>query len=121
MAYTFKDIKVWQKAHEMVLEIYKVTKKFPNSEKYGLTAQLRRSAASVATNIVEGYKRRSDKDFAHFLNMADTSLEETKYHLLLACDLKFLDKNNYERLIKLTDEIGRMLSGFQKKLKAYGL
>ncbi len=121
MAHTFKNIKVWQKAHEMVLEIYKITKEFPSSEKYGLTAQLRRSAASVATNIVEGYKRRSDKDFAHFLNIADGSLEETKYNLLLACDLKYFGKNNYERLSALADEVGRMLSGFQKKLIAYSL
>lgn len=121
MAHTFKNIKVWQKAHEMILEIYKVTKIFPSSERYGLTAQLRRSAASVATNIVEGYKRRSDRDFAHFLNLADTSLEETKYHLLLAFDLKYLSRSSYERLSLLADEVGRMLFGFQKslKLKAY--
>jgi four helix bundle protein len=118
MAYTFKNIKVWQKAHELVLEIYKVTKMFPSSEKYGLTAQIRRAGASVATNIVEGYKRRSDKDFAHFLNMADSSLEETKYHLLLAYDLEYVEKNYHEQLLILANEIGRMLSGFQKKLKA---
>jgi len=121
MAHTFKNIKVWQKAHELVLEVYKVTKTLPSSEKYGLTAQLRRAAASVATNIVEGYKRRSDKDFAHFLNMADSSLEETKYHLLLAFDLKYMDKNDYERLSVLAEEVGRMLFGFQKKLIAYSL
>ena len=117
MAHTFKNIKVWQKAHEMVLEIYKATKRFPASERYGLTTQLRRSAASVATNIVEGYKRRSNKEFAYFLNMADSSLEETKYHLLLACDLKYLDKDAHEELSRLTDEVGRMLFGFQKTLK----
>lgn len=100
----------------MVLEIYKVTKTFPSSEKYGITAQLRRAAASVATNIVEGYKRRSDKDFAHFLTIADGSLEETKYHLLLACDLKYMGKNEYERLLLFADEVGRMLSGFQRRL-----
>ncbi|OGL38305.1 MAG: hypothetical protein A2042_08610 [Candidatus Schekmanbacteria bacterium GWA2_38_11] len=116
MSYTFKNIKVWQKAHELVLEIYKVTKTFPSSEKYGLTPQLRRSVASVATNIVEGYKRRSDKDFAHFLNIADGSLEETKYHMLLANDLKYMDKKDYEHLSILADEVGRMLSAFQKKL-----
>ncbi len=116
MAYTFKDIKVWQKAHKLVLEIYKVTKTFPNSEKYGLTTQLKRSSASVATNIVEGYKRRTNKDFAHFLNMADASLEETKYHLLLAYDLEYMDKNNFEHLSVLADEVGRMLFGFQRKL-----
>ena len=105
----------------MVLETYRLTKLFPSAEKYGLTAQLRRSAASVATNIVEGYKRRSDKDFAHFLNMADSSLEETKYHLLLAHDLTYLSKDDYENLLKAADEVGRMLSGFQKKLKAYSV
>ena len=118
MAHTFKNIKVWQKAHELVLEIYKVTKTFPSSEKYSLTAQIRRSSASVATNIVEGYKRRSDKDFAHFLNIADSSLEETKYHVLLAHDLKYMDKDNYEQLSMLLEEVGRMLSAFQKKLIA---
>lgn len=102
----------------MTLETYKVTKLFPSSERYGITAQLRRSSASVAANIVEGYKRRSDKDFAHFLNMADGSLEETKYHLLLAYDLKYLNKDKYEELSILADEVGRMLFGFQKKLKA---
>jgi len=121
MGRTFKEIKVWQKAHQLVLEIYKITEIFPRSEKYYLTPQLRRSSASIPTNIVEGYKRRSDKDFAHFLNIADSSLEETKYHLLLAYDLSYLDKINYERVSILADEIGRMLYGFQAKLKAYGL
>ena len=116
MPYTFKSIKAWQKAHELVLNIYDVTTKFPVSERFGLTAQLRRSASSVATNIVEGYKRKSRKDFAHFLNMSDASLEETKYHLLLAFDLKFLDKNDYEKLLATADETGRMRSGFQKRL-----
>jgi len=118
MARTFKEIKVWQKAHELVLEIYKITEGFPNSERYSLTSQLRRSGASICTNIVEGYKKKSDKDFAHFLNMADSSLEETKYHLLLAFDLRYLDKISYERLSILADEVGRMLYGFQNKLKA---
>ena len=116
MAYTFKDIKVWQKAHGLVLEIYKVTKDFPSFERYGLTSQIRRLSSSIATNIVEGYKRRSSKDFAHFLNMADSSLEETKYHLILACDLGYLDKKNYESLSTMADEVGRMLFGFQKSL-----
>ncbi len=118
MAHTFRNIKVWEKAHELVLELYKITVSFPVHERYGLTSQLRRSAASVATNIVEGYKRRSDKDFAHFLNIADSSLEETKYHLLLAYDLKYLEERGYKRIILLSDEVGRMLFGFQKSLTA---
>lgn len=99
----------------MVLEIYQVTKRFPETEKYGLTSQLRRSAVSIPTNIVEGYKRKSNKDFAHFLNMADSSLEETKYHLFLSCDLKYISKDDYDRLLTSADEVGRMLSGFQKR------
>ena len=118
MAYTFKDIKVWQKSHALVLEVYKVTRNFPDSEKYGLVSQIRRSAASIATNIVEGYKRQSGKDFAHFLNMADSSLEETKYHLLLARDLHYMNKIEHDRFLALIEEIGRMLYGFQKKLTA---
>jgi len=118
MAGTFKEIKVRQKAHLLVLEIYKISESFPHSERYSLTSQLRQSSASVPTNIVEGYKRRSDKDFAHFLNLADSSLEETKYHLFLAQDLGYLDKISYARLSVLSDEIGRMLYGFRNKLKA---
>ena len=118
MAHTFRDIKVWQKAHELVLEVYKITKTFPDSERYGLITQLRRSSASIPTNIVEGYKRKSDKDFAHFLNIADSSLEEAKYHLFLAYELKYLVGSEYQRLSTIADEIGRMLYGFQNKLKA---
>jgi|SRR3989338_7393461 len=118
MAHTFKNIKVWQKAHELVLAIYKLTKVFPISERYGLTSQIRRSAASVATNIVEGYKRNSNKDFAHFLDIADCSLEETKYHLLLVHDLGYIDQKDHEDLLKKSDEVGRMLFGFRKKLTA---
>lgn len=118
MAYTFRDIKAWQKAHKLVLEIYQSTKEFPKFETYGLTSQLRRSSSSVATNIVEGYKRRTDKDFSHFLNIADTSLEETKYHLLLAHDLEYLSKDKFDELSVMSDEVGRMLAGFQKRLIA---
>jgi four helix bundle protein len=123
MAHTFRNIKVWEKAHKLVLQIYMITRNFPVSERYGLTTQLRRSAASVATNIVEGYKRKSDKDFSHFLNMADSSLEETKYHMILARDLKYLSQAEYGYLSDLADEVGRMLYGFQKhiKLTAYSL
>ena len=116
MAHTFRDIKVWQKAHELVLGVYKVSKGFPEEEKYGLTSQLRRSAASVPTNIVEGYKRKSKREFAYFLTLADSSLEETKYHLLLAYDLGYLGDTNHTQLSQLADEVGRMLFGFKKQI-----
>jgi len=121
MAHAFKNIKVWQKAHHLVLEIYKVTDKFPIRERYGIISQIRRSAASIATNIVEGYKRKSEKDFLHFLNIADSSLEETKYHILLALDLNYLRNEDYEALSGMAEDVGRMLYGFQAKLKAYSL
>lgn len=71
----------------------------------------------MPTNIVEGYKRNSDKEFAYFLNIADSSLEETKYHLLLASELQYLDSKHYERLSLLADEVGKMLFGFKNSLK----
>ncbi len=81
-------------------------------------AQIRRSVSSIPTNIVEGFKRISSKEFAHFLNIADASLEETKYHLILAYDLGYLSKDEYKKLDDLCNEVGRMLYGLQKKLSS---
>ena len=114
----FEDLEVWQKAHELTLQIYKVTKEFPKEEKYRLGDQLRRSAASVATNIVEGNSRTHKAEFQQFLNMARSSLEETKYHLLLARDLRYLDEGAYGELQSGCEEIGRMLAGLIKSLKS---
>ena len=100
----------------MVLEVYKVTRIFPAEEKYGLVAQLRRSAASVPTNVVEGFKRRGDKDYARFINIAEGSLEETKYHIILAHDLEYLEQSDYDNLTNLCEEVGKMLNGLYKKL-----
>ena len=113
---TFKDLKVWQKSHELTLEVYRITKSYPNEEKFGLVSQLRRSASSIPTNLAEGFKRRSRKDFAHFVNIAEGSLEETKYTLFLSYELGYLDKNKLDRLNKIGDEVGRMLTGLYKKL-----
>ena len=116
MIKTFRDLNVWQKAHNLVLAIYKITKDFPADEKYGLVMQLRRSAASIPTNIVEGFKRKSKKDYAHFINIADSSLEETKYHIILAKDLEYLKEEDFNKLNDICDEIGEMLHGFYKSL-----
>ena len=121
MIKTFRDLNVWQKAHMLALEIYKITRRFPKEETYGLVVQLRRAAVSIPTNIVEGFKRRSKKEYAHFINIADGSLEEAKYQLLLSKELGYLDNTDFERLEILSDEIGRMLSGFHKKLITYDL
>lgn len=118
---TFRDLKVWEKSHGLVLEIYKVTKIFPRDEKFGLVSQLRRSASSVPTNIVEGFKRKSNRDFAHFLNLADASLEETKYHVILSRDLKYINERQFETLNSICDEVGRMLNGLQRKINSQNL
>ncbi len=116
---SFRDLKVWQKAHHMVLDVYEMTRTFPREERYGLTQQMRRAASSVPTNIVEGFKRRSDKEFAYFLNLADASLEETKYHVMLARDLGYLKEVEHGAVSALCDEVGRMLYGFQKVLSRH--
>ncbi|OGY22568.1 MAG: hypothetical protein A2113_04240 [Candidatus Woykebacteria bacterium GWA1_44_8] len=114
----FENLEVWKKSHAFTLKIYKVTNTFPKEEKYRLGDQLRRSAASVATNIVGGNSRTHKAEFQQFLNMARSSLEETKYHLLLARDLGYLDDKTYVQLQGDCEEIGRMLSGLMKSLKS---
>ena len=83
-----------------------------------MVAQIRKSSASIPTNIAEGFKRKSTKDYLHFLNIADASLEETKYHILLSFDLGYITKENYTLLSCQCEEIGKMLCGLQKKLSA---
>ena len=111
----FQDLLVWQKAHVLALGIYRVTKRFPNEERHGLVSQMRRAAVSVPANLVEGHKRTSKRDFANFLSIAESSLEELKYYLLLSRDLGYLTTDVSNSLYDTAEEIGRMLHG----LKAY--
>lgn len=117
---TFQDLQVWQKAHALVLNIYRSASLFPKEEQYGLVNQIRRAAASIPTNIAEGYKRRGAKDYARFVNMADASLEETKYHLILARDLGYLTSEQYTELAGFCDEVGKMLNGLYNALVRKG-
>ena len=105
----YERLRVWQLAHELTLEIYKVTATFPSSEKYGLTAQLRRAAAAVPTNIVEGNARRHRREYIHYCLIARASIAETKYLLRLSLDLKLISLEKYESLFAGYDEAGRML------------
>lgn len=116
MVKTFRDLIVWQKAHQLTLEIYEITKTFPTEERFGLALQIRRSSSSVPTNIAEGHKKKSRKEYLHFLNTADCSLEETKYQLILSKDLKYLKENDFDRIFDLGEEVGRMLFFLQKSL-----
>lgn len=116
--HSYKQLKVWELSHQLVLDIYKVTKKFPASEKYGLTSQLRRSISSVPTNIVEGNSKKTSKEYIQFLYTAKASLAEATYQLLLARDLKYLSGSSYSKLNMQATEIGKMLSSLVKYLKS---
>jgi four helix bundle protein len=112
----YRKLTVWKKSHLLTLSIYKVTSEFPKSEMYGLTSQMRRSCASIPTNIAEGCGRDSGGEFSQFLRIAQGSASELEYQLLLAKELLFLPAKAYELLDSQLNEIRRMLTSFQKKL-----
>jgi four helix bundle protein len=113
----FRDLKVWEKGHELVLDVYRATATFPKSEQYGLTSQLRRCSSSIPANIAEGCGR-SDGDFGRFLQIAMGSASELEYHALLAHDLKLLDDASYERLATNVTDVKRMLASLIKTVRA---
>ena len=110
----FQDLVVWQKAHEFALGVYRITKGFPSEERFGLISQFRRAAVSVAANIAEGYKRRTSRDKAWFVTISQGSLEECRYFLILAKDLKYIDE--ITTLWNLSDEVGRLLNRYRSAL-----
>jgi four helix bundle protein len=114
----FRQLKVWEKAHQLALAVYKETKGFPKEELYGLTSQIRRASMSIPTNIAEGCGRNTDADFARFLQIAMGSASETEYQLLLARDLEFLKNEQYQKLNTDVTEVKRMLTSFIQTLKA---
>jgi len=114
----FRELKVWNKAHQLVVELYKVTSSFPADEKYGLVSQLRRSAASIPANIAEGCGRNGNRDFSRFMSIAAGSACETEYHLFLAYELGYLEKEVYIKLEKKINEIKPMLNRFIQHLSA---
>lgn len=113
----FKTLYSWQKSHEFVLDVYNITKDFPNEERFGLTSQIRRAATSITLNIAEGCGRNSDNDFAHFLSYAFGSCCEVEYAILLGKDLNYINENVYVNLDKKLSEIKKMLTALIKKLK----
>ena len=114
----FRDLKVWEKAHQLTLDIYVATSNFPKEELYGLTSQIRRCSASIPANIAEGCGRRGNGEFHRFLQIASGSASELDYHLLLANDLKFLKQTHYQELVKELLEVRRMLTGLIVKVEA---
>jgi four helix bundle protein len=116
-ARTFRDLLVWNKAHQFVLEVYRLTPAFPKSEMYGLAQQMRRAAVSIPANIAEGFTRRGKADKARFMNMAEGSLEESRYYLILARDLGYGPTNV---LLNSLDEVSRLLSAYTRAILASG-
>jgi four helix bundle protein len=113
-ARSFQDLIVWQKAHEFVLGVYLVSKSFPREEVYGLTSQFRRAAVSIPANIAEGFKKRGLSDKARFMNIAQGSLEECRYYLLLARDLGYGDTS---QLSNQLEEVSKLLGSYYAALK----
>ena len=115
----FTELKVWQRSHKLTLEAYRVTAGFPSAERFGLISQLRRAAASIPTNIAEGSKRQSNQEYARFLNIAEGSLAETEYLVMLSRDLGFLERDSSDELLKEITEIGRMLNALKRKVAKF--
>lgn len=115
---SFRNLRVWEKSHQLTLDIYAFSKVFPRDEMFGLTSQMRRASASVGMNIAEGCCRKSDTEMARFLQMAMGSASELEYQLVLAHDLNYLRNPAYERLSIQVVEVKRMLSSLMQKVKA---
>jgi four helix bundle protein len=113
----YKELVVWRKAHAMTIAIYAITREFPREELYGLTSQLRRSAASIGANIAEGSGRRSINEICRFLQIARGSASEAEYHILLARDLKYLEEEEFRQLSRQADEVQRMLTALIQSLR----
>ncbi len=113
----YRDLQVWQKAHQLTLGIYAATRTFPSEERYGLTSQLRRACASIAANLAEGCGRRSEGEMARFIQIAMGSGAELSYHLLLARDLRLLKNCDYTDLETALNEVMRMLSSLSSRLR----
>jgi len=111
----FQDLIVWQKAHQLVLEVYRYSESFPKEEMFGLTSQLRRAITSVAANIAEGFKKRGKPDKMRFINIAQGSLEECRYYFILAQDLKY---GNSRHLETMAEEVSKLMESYNSSIKS---
>ena len=112
-AKSFHDLIVWQKAHQLVLSIYQFSEAFPGKEAYGLTSQMRRAVVSVAANITEGFKKIGKRDKIRFLNIAQGSLEECRYYLILANDLKYGENKDLD---EKAEEVSKLIEAYSKAI-----
>ena len=112
MTNSFENIIAWQKAHEFVVYVYKITERYPNTESFGLVSQFRRAAVSIAANIAEGYKRLSKQEKLRFFNISQGSLEECRYYCILSRDLNFIDIDTYNNIINMLSVSSYMLNAY---------
>lgn len=117
MLKSFQELEVWQKAHHLVLDIYELTGKFPDRERFGIVSQLRRGAASIPANIAEGFGRRTTKELLQCLAIANGSLEETRYFLILSRDLGYIPIENFDHFNHQCSSIGQMLGALSRTLR----
>jgi four helix bundle protein len=113
----FSDLVVWQEAHKVALAVYKLTAQFPDRERFGVVAQVRRSAASVCANIAEGYGRRTTRELLRSLQISRGELEETRYFCILAHDLGFMVAGDFEEVSARCDVVGKLMSALSRSLK----
>ena len=109
---SFTDLIVWQKAHEFVLEVYKVTRDYPMEERFALCSQFQRAAVSIPANIAEGYKKLSKADKLRFLNISQGSLEECKYYIILSRDLSYISVKTNNELTGTLEEVSKLLNSY---------
>ena len=113
----FTKLKVWQKAHTFTINLYKISSTFPNEEKFGLTNQIRRASVSIESNLAEGAGRSTSKDFSRFIDIAQGSAFEVKCQILIARDLNYIDNQKSELLMEKINEVSRMITSLNQKLK----
>jgi four helix bundle protein len=114
MSNSFKDIKAWQFAHQFVIDVYKHTREFPETERFGLCSQFQRAAVSIAANIAEGYKKLSKPDKLRFLNISQGSLEECRYYILLSKDLGYINSDSFENLDAEIEKVSWYINAYCK-------
>lgn len=113
----FRDLKIWQRAHELTLSLYRATRAFPKDELYGLTSQIRRCSASIGANIAEGCGKRGNSEFQRYLQIVSGSASELDYHLLLAFDLAFLTQEDYHHLYATLTQLRKLLTSLIQKVE----
>jgi four helix bundle protein len=117
MIKSYRDLDVWQKAMDLVIECYRMTTKFPKNEIYGLSSQLQRASVSLPANIAEGHQRQHSKEFLQYLSIACGSLAEVETHIQIASRLGYVDENQVNNILDKTSEVGRMLYGLRRSIE----